>query len=358
MLRPANELVLLPRRAPGRGTVFVCAQAAPSAATTTAALDFAELQHAESSGPPATGWPLNRAKTTGGFDRPFCFQGAFCMNPISNVWNHPKTSAAGLLIAVTTIAGVLSNQGLTLGAAGSGTIVTLVSAIATALLGLLARDPVTESGRASSSTGSPAKLGVWALIALLLPLPLVGGCSGTTVAQDIVNWTPALQSAVATVDSTASLLAPADAPIFTAATVGFDAASNLLVAQAKAYLANPTASVLAQLQTQVVTFQQQVNSALLAAAKITNTASQQHALACIQGVATIATAVFALVQSISSKIALTQMANQSTTKLAAVLPYMDQGKAAAIVANHYAEPVALARMQVAQAELSETRDGF
>lgn len=71
------------------------------------------------------------------------------------------------------------------------------------------------------------------------------------MAQDIVNWTPALQSAVATVDSTASVLAPADAPAFTGATVGFDAASNLLVTQAKAYLANPTSTTLGQLQTQV-----------------------------------------------------------------------------------------------------------
>src|ERR1035438_1130029 len=131
------------------------------------------------------------------------------MNPISNVWNHPKTSAAGLLIAVVTVARVLSQQGITLGAAGNGTVVTLVSAIATAFLGLLARDP---SGQ-RSSTGSTAKLGAWALISLLLPLPFMTGCSGVTVAQDIVNWTPALQSAVATVDSTAALLAPADAPI-------------------------------------------------------------------------------------------------------------------------------------------------
>jgi hypothetical protein len=290
------------------------------------------------------------------------------MNPISNVWNHPKTSAAGLLIAVVAIAGVLSQQGLTLGAAGSGTIVTLVSAIATALLGLLARDPsnqaviLSESAAADESknprSNSTAKLGVWALIALLLPLPLVAGCSGTTVAQDIVNWTPALESAVATVDSAASLLAPADAPIFVAATVGFDAASNLLAAQAKAYLANPTASVLAQLQSQVVTFQQQVNAALLAAAKITNTVSQQHALACIQGVATIVTAVFALVQSISGKVALAQMAAESTIKLALVRPYMDESNAARIVADHYGESIALARMQMAQANSAAVRAGF
>jgi hypothetical protein len=276
------------------------------------------------------------------------------MNPISNVWNHPKTSAAGLLIAVVTIARVLSEQGITLGAAGNGSVITLVSAVATAFLGLLARDPSSQS----SSTGSTAKLGAWALIALLLPLPFMAGCSGVTVAQDIVNWTPALQSAVATVDSTAALLAPMDAPIFTAATIGFDAASNLLVAQARAYLANPTAGTLAQMQAQVVTFQQQVNASLLQAAKITNTASQQHALAAIQGVATIVSAILALVQTISSKAQVAQMAAQSTIKLAAVRPLLDDSTAAAVVASHYGEPVQMARAQVAQAEYAEAQAGF
>jgi hypothetical protein len=287
------------------------------------------------------------------------------MNPISNAWNHPKTSAAGLLIAVITIAGILSQQGITLGAAGSGTMVTLVSAIATALLGLLARDPsnlaVIRSERSESKnphSGSTAKLGVWALISLLLPLPFVGGCSGVTIAQDIVNWTPALQSAVVTVDSTAALLAPQDAPIFAAATVGFDVASNLLVAQAKAYLANPTASALAQMQAQVVTFQQQVNVALLQAAKITDPASEQHALAAIQGVATIVSAILALVQTISSKAQVAQMAAQSTIKLAAVRPLLDGSQAARIVADHYGEPVELAGAQMAQAEYAQAQAGF
>jgi hypothetical protein len=259
-----------------------------------------------------------------------------------------------VLIAVVTIARVLGQQGVTLGAAGDGTVVTLVSAIATALLGLLARDPEGQS----TSTGSTAKLGAWALISLLLPLPFVGGCSGVTVAQDIVNWTPALQSAVLTVDSTAALLAPQDAPIFAAATVGFDAASNLLVAQAKAYLANPAASTLAQMQTQVVTFQQQVNVALLQAAKIADSGSEQHALAAIQAVATIVSAIFALVQSISSRTQVERMAAQSTIKLAAVRPYLDGSQAERIVAGHYGEPVALAKIQIAQAEYAEAQAGF
>jgi hypothetical protein len=277
------------------------------------------------------------------------------VNPISNIWNHPKTSVVGLLTAVVSIAGVLSQQGITLGSAGTGTVVTLVSAIATALLGLLARDP---GGDSPSAAGTTAKLGAWALIALLLTLPFISGCSGTTVAQDIVNWTPALQSAVASVDSTAALLAAADAPIFASATAKFDAVSNLLATQAKAYLANPSASVLAELQAQVVAFQQQVNASLLQAARIVDPASQQHALAAIQAVGTIVSAILALVQSVSSKAAVAQMAAQSTIKLAQVRPYLSGPQAADIVAAHYGEPVELARIQMAQAEQDEAMAGF
>jgi hypothetical protein len=63
------------------------------------------------------------------------------MNVFSNALNHPRTSAAGLLISVVSITGVLSQQGITLGKAGTGTVVSLATAMASALLGLLARDP-------------------------------------------------------------------------------------------------------------------------------------------------------------------------------------------------------------------------
>lgn len=297
------------------------------------------------------------------------------MNPISNVWNHPKTSFAGLLIAVATVAGVFAQQGVTLGTAGTGTVVSLLSAVATALLGLLARDPAEIAGqqvsklasqqvsglagqRVSKPGGGAGRLGVWVVIALLVPLPWIEGCSGTTVAQDIVNWTPSLQTAVATVDSTAALLAPADAPFFSVATAGFDAASNLLVTQAKAYLASPGAGTLAQLQTQVVTFEQQVNAALLAAGKIVNPASQQHALAVLQAVATIVTAILALVQSISSKAAVARMAAESSIKLAAVRPMWNRGQAVALLAAHYREPAGLAEIQMARAERMAVDAGF
>jgi hypothetical protein len=75
------------------------------------------------------------------------------MNPlITNIWNHPRTSAAGLLIAVVSIGGVLSQQGITLGHAGTGTVVTLVTAIASAFLGLLARDPGQSAVSTTAAT--------------------------------------------------------------------------------------------------------------------------------------------------------------------------------------------------------------
>jgi hypothetical protein len=74
------------------------------------------------------------------------------MSPlVANIWNHPRTSAAGLLIAVVSIGGVLSQQGISLGHAGTGTVVTLATAIASALLGLLAHDPNQAPSHASAN---------------------------------------------------------------------------------------------------------------------------------------------------------------------------------------------------------------
>jgi hypothetical protein len=280
------------------------------------------------------------------------------MNFITNIWKHPKTSVTGVLIGVASIAGILSQQGVTLGKVGGGTVVSLVSALATMLLGLMAKDPGTASQQVSEPASLQTKLGAWMLIALLIPMPWMQGCTATSVAQNIVNWTPSLQCAVATVDSTTALLAPADGAAFAAATAGFDAATNLLVVQAKAYLANPTDGLLTQMQTQIVTLQQQVNSALLNAVKIVDAKSQKHAMAAIQAVATIVNAILSLVQSISTKAAVAQMAAQSMVKLSLVRPYLDDANAATIMAAHYGEPMTLARTQVARAEQAEIAAGL
>lgn len=66
------------------------------------------------------------------------------MKVFENALAHPRTSVAGLLISIVSIMTVLSQQGITLGKAGSGTVVSLVTAMASAFLGLLARDPGAE----------------------------------------------------------------------------------------------------------------------------------------------------------------------------------------------------------------------
>jgi len=276
------------------------------------------------------------------------------MTMISNIWLHPKTTVAGILIAAVTIAGVLSQQGITLGTAGTGTSIALIGALATAMLGLLAKDP-----QAAALPTSSAKLGVIMLCAILIAgtFPLAG-CSGQQVAQDIVNWTPALQSAVTVIDNTGPLLDPAAAPIFTLATTTFDAASSLLASQAQAYLNNPSATLLGQLQNQVATFQQQVNTALLQAARIVDTKSQAQALAAINGVAVIVSAIFALVASISSKTALASMAARATVKISTVVPYLDNRRAIDVVSTHYNEPPFLARVQLANARTAAMQAGF
>jgi hypothetical protein len=73
------------------------------------------------------------------------------MNTITNIWNHPRTSAAGLLIGVASIGSVLGQQGITLGKAGTGTVVSLATGIASVLLGLLARDPASQPADAKCS---------------------------------------------------------------------------------------------------------------------------------------------------------------------------------------------------------------
>ncbi|HEY3626650.1 MAG TPA: hypothetical protein VGL00_10205 [Terracidiphilus sp.] len=72
------------------------------------------------------------------------------MKLFANALAHPRTSAAGLLIAIASIMGVLSQQGITLGKAGSGTVVSLLAAMASALLGILARDPGAETAPVSA----------------------------------------------------------------------------------------------------------------------------------------------------------------------------------------------------------------
>jgi hypothetical protein len=254
---------------------------------------------------------------------------------------------------ITTIAGILGiaatsvSQLTTYIPAPYATYVGMLGVIVAGVAAILAKDS-SNSGEETATTAasSTQKLGAIMLCMVLASCSFQTGCSAKTAAQDIVNWTPTLQSAVAAVDATASVLAPQGAAIFAAATVGFDAASNVIAAQAKAYLANPNATLLSELQTAVSTFQQSVNAAVLQAAKITDPASQQKALADIGAVGTIVNTILSVIVSVSGKAAVAQMASRSTIKLAQVQPYLNRQYGLSLLQSHYAESLNAAQLQL------------
>lgn len=145
------------------------------------------------------------------------------MSVWTNLWQHPKTSVAGVLIAMVTVAGVLSQQGITLGKAGTGTVVELAGALAAALLGLLARDP--DSG---SATGT--KLGAWLLAAVLLPGLLLAGCTVSSSqlkadAQALATALTSLSAAMTTEDSATAAKLELAAESLTAVVNNWDAST-------------------------------------------------------------------------------------------------------------------------------------
>lgn len=187
------------------------------------------------------------------------------------------------------------------------------------------------------------------------------GCNGTTVAQDIVNWTPALESSAATVAASASILLPADAILIAGSLAAFNAAANLISAEAKAYLANPGQTTLQALQTGVITFQQQINAALLAAAKIVNPQSQLLVTNGLNAAATIINSIFALITQIKGNTVAATAAKTASLIRLKDLPDRSRDQYAAgteLVANHYNVPVHVAENMYFTGILRIQSEGF
>lgn len=196
-------------------------------------------------------------------------------------------------------------------------------------------------GAPSDAAVSSSKLGVWMLISLLVISPFQTGCTQqqkVNVAQEIVNWTPTIESAVNTIAATASVLDPAAAPVFAIATSGLDVLSSGLTAAAKTYLANPSQTNLQLLQAVVVQLQQKVNTGILQVAGIKDANSQKTALAAINGLATGINAVLGLVQSVSTKAQVAAMAQQVTVTYAMVRPLLDRRAMRAVGARYGTTP--------------------
>lgn len=170
-------------------------------------------------------------------------------------------------------------------------------------------------------TPDTQQLGVLACILLLLSSMI--GCSKIGVAQEIVNWTPTIENQVDAVLAVASMVLPADAPIFALATAGLDGAVKLLTAVAQSYLANPNATTLGAVQDAIAALGGQVNNGLLQAARIVNPQTQRLLLFVFNALGAAVNAVLGLIESVSSKAAIKRMALHQRVKLAQVSQLMN-----------------------------------
>ena len=272
------------------------------------------------------------------------------MNPITNLWNWLKTfNASTHFFAMAGVALVLAFKGyspfhdlvMQVYAWTPGYVQTLIG---TGLfLAALYKSGALQVGSVKTTvktvktpgdtSSSTTRLGVMALIALLLSGTLAGsmtltGCTQAqriSVAQEIVNWTPVFIATADTVNSAVMALDPATIIVLAPLTAGINAFGPQIQLAAQNYLANPNQTTLQVLQSLVTQIQQQVNATLLAAAKIVNPNSQATAIKNVNLIATVASAILALVQSITPKVNLVAMANNSPIKFAQVRPYMDEG---------------------------------
>lgn len=177
-------------------------------------------------------------------------------------------------------------------------------------------------------------LSLASIVCLWASMITTTGCNGTTVAQDIVNWNPTIQSTAATVAAAVSILQPQDALIVAAALAGFKGAGDLAVAQANAYLANPGASTLQLLQSAVVAFEQQINASLLAAARIIDPKSQQIVVAALGAVGAAINAVLALIAGIKGN-TLSAMGVNAPIKISQVRHLYNPAAVNMEIAAHY-----------------------
>lgn len=166
--------------------------------------------------------------------------------------------------------------------------------------------------------------------ALIAATLLVTGCTPaqqqTTVqvVSRIDAYMPTVINAADTVAATVSMLLPADALLIQVSDTAFDTAAATLAALCKSYLANPSANVLAQIQTAIDTLQQQVSAATLKAVGIKDAQSQQLAIAALKGLLTAVSFVFGLISQTQTTAQLIQLRDENRIRLATIRPYLDE----------------------------------
>lgn len=178
------------------------------------------------------------------------------------------------------------------------------------------------------TNGTATKLmGIAAMGTLLFIAPFTTGCTQAqkiSVAQQIVNLTPAFTSAVDLALSTIALLDPPAQLIIAPTMILVNATGPQISKAAQDYLNNPTETNIQVLQGIIVQIQQSVNTMVLQAAHIVNPQSQAIAVRDVNQIAALTNLILGLVQSISTPAQKAVMAADVKISMAQVRPYLDQ----------------------------------
>lgn len=197
-----------------------------------------------------------------------------------------------------------------------------------AVAAVLKQSPLPPDPAPSNVRTGTAQAAMVALMIGSLMLTTTGCTQAqkVTVAQEIVNWTPALTSAIDTTGGLVDSLDPGAAIIVNPFVTAVDALSPQFVTAAKNYLANPNQTTLQVVQALIVQIQNNVNSslALLQALDVKNPGSQQKAITAVNAVGTIVNTLLGLIQVISSKAQVAAMSSAVTVHLASVQGILDR----------------------------------
>lgn len=170
-------------------------------------------------------------------------------------------------------------------------------------------------------------MGIAAMGTLLFVAPFTTGCTQAqkiSVAQEIVNLTPAFTSAVDLALSTVALLDPPAQLIIAPTLILVNATGPQISKAAQDYLNNPNETNIQALQGIIVQIQQSVNTMVLQAAHIVNPQSQAIAVRDVNQIAALTNLILGLVQSISTPAQKAVMAADVKISMAQVRPYLDQ----------------------------------
>ena len=136
---------------------------------------------------------------------------------------------------------------------------------------------------------------------------------------------PEVVAAADTVSAVVAGLLPTDAALIAVADTAFDTAAKTLQALTAAYIANPNATTLQQIQAAITTLEGQINTATLTVAGIKNAQTQAAVMAALKGLLTIVTVVFGLISPTMTSAQL-RAGRDAGIQLAKVRPYMDENK--------------------------------